>query len=501
MRIIDRQPLSPLVALIILVYAILAPMLINTGIADNGDFSRSMQWFIEKPAAFETNWPSDDATWDRRFTKFWIDEWTLKQHPEFSGIESRSSAQLLNMAGIASNAIAGAITGNADYSLRMASIPARIIDVAAFAALAVLLYTVTGSTALTSLTMFFVAVILLDVSYKAFFNSFYEERASLLYLTTLVPATAMAFKAGSGRVWKVVFAVTLALFASSKAQFAPSPAILLIVYLGHAIVSSPPGRQSKRGLLSVVGLFVVPQLIALASTTGYEFRNVNAYNATFIGALTFSDDPVRHLGNFPPEASSCVGVNAYEAGTCFKEMALLASHGKVVGIYLTDLPALGRAIDFAAEGMNDIALGDYGKRHLDGLITPVIEPSLWTGIKRLMPAGLWFYAMAAALSGALLPLSRVAGLRSFALTAQFLSAIAVSQTLITVVGDGRAEIGKHLLVGNFAFDLALVLTVALAAHAVRSARAFSPSLTMIKNRLAGLGDGVASIRHHQEPRP
>ena len=183
-------------------------------------------------------------TWDRRFTKFWIDEWTLKPDAETAGMESRSSAQLLNMAGIAANAVAG----NADYSLRIASIPARIVELAAFAALAVLFYAATGSPVLTFVTLFFVSAILLDVSYKAFFNSFYEERASLLYLTILVPATVMAFKAAGGWGWKVVFAVALALFASSKAQFAPTPAILLIVYLLQAYISGAPGLISRRGL-------------------------------------------------------------------------------------------------------------------------------------------------------------------------------------------------------------------------------------------------------------
>jgi hypothetical protein len=109
---------------------------------------------------------------------------------------------------------------------------------------------------------------------------------------------------------------------------------------------------------------------------------------------------------------------------------------------------------------------------------------LWTGIKRLMPGGIWFYAMALAASGLLLPLSRIAGLRPFVLAAQFLCAIAVSQTVITVVGDGRAEIQKHLLTANFAFDLAVVLTIAFAVHAVRACQVFTPSLIVIKNRTA-----------------
>ena len=356
----DRQPLSAAVALIILAYAVLAPMLINTGIADNGDFSRSMQWFIEKPAAFPTNWPADDATWDRRFTKFWIDEWTLKPDADIAKMESRSSAQLLNMAGIAANAIAG----NHDYSLRIASIPARIAEFAAFAALAVLFFNATGSGLLTFVTLFFVSAIQLDVSYQAFFNSFYEERASLLYLTILVPATAMAFKAAGGWRWKVFFSVTLALFASSKAQFAPTPAILLIVHLLQTYISGAPGLMTRRGLAATAALFLVPQIVALAVTSGYEFRNVNAYNAAFLGALTFSDDPGRHLVDFPADASRCVGVNAFAPGTCFTELGSLVTHGKVIGIYLNDPPALGRAIGFAADAMHDIALDQYGKGHL-----------------------------------------------------------------------------------------------------------------------------------------
>lgn len=343
---------------------------------------------------------------------------------------------------------------------------------------------------LTFVTLFFVSAILLDVSYQAFFNSFYEERASLLYLTILVPATAMAFKTASGWGWKVFFSVALALFASSKAQFAPTPLILLIVHLPQTYISGAPGVATRRGLAATAALFLVPQIIALAVTSGYEFRNVNAYNAAFLGALTFSDDPGLYLGGFPPDASRCVGVNAFAPGTCFAELGSLVTHGKVIGIYLNDPPALGRAIGFAADAMQDIALDRYGKRHLDGLITPLIEPALWTNIKRLMPAGIWFYAMALTASGLLLPLSRIAELRSFVLAAQFLCAIAVSQTVITVVGDGRAEIQKHLLTANFAFDLAMVLTVAFAAHALRAFQVFPPSLTMIKNRAIGRVDGV-----------
>jgi hypothetical protein len=263
--------------------------------------------------------------------------------------------------------------------------------------------------------------------------------------------------------------VALALFASSKAQFAPIPAILLIVYLSQTCISGVPGVMTRRGLAAAAAvLFLVPQVIALASTSGYGFRNVNAYNAVFLGALTFSDDPGPHLGDFPPDAVRCVGVSAYAAGTCFDELSPLATHGKAIGIYLTDLPALGGALGFAADAMHDIALPQYGKGHLDGLIAPVIEPALWTGIKRLMPAGIWFYVMALTASVLLLSFSRIAELRSFVLAAQFLCAIAISQTVITVVGDGRAEIRKHLLTANFAFDLALVLTVAFAVHAIRT---------------------------------
>jgi hypothetical protein len=473
---------------IILLYSILAPLLINTGIADNGDFTRSMQWFIEKPAAFATNWPSDDAAWKRRFANFWIDAWTMKPSAEIGVMESYSSAQLLNMAGIAANTVAG----NADYSLRTASIPARIVELAGFAALAVLFHAATRSAALTFVTLLFVSAILLDLSYKAFFNSFYEERASLLYLTILVPATITSFKAGSGWGWKVLFAAALALFASSKAQFAPTPAILLTVHLLHLGASTlftrpagpaPSSALGGRRLVSTVVLFLIPQIIALVVTSGYGFGKVNAYNSVFLGALTFSEEPLRHLDDFPPDAARCIGANVYHPDTCFKEMSPHTTHGNAIKIYLADLPALTRAATFAAEAMHGIALDELSKRHLDDAVTPVIAPTFWTSTKGLMPKGIGFYGMVLAVSALLLPLSRIAELKPFALVAQFLNAIALSQTVIVVVGDGRAEIQKHLLVANFAFDLAFVLTIAFAVYAMISVgRRAPPPLFTIHSR-------------------
>jgi hypothetical protein len=455
------------ILLIVGLQAILGFLLINTGIADNGDFSRSMQWFIEKPAAFATNWPTDDASWDLRFTKFWIDDWTLKPADARPPIESRSSAQLLNMAGMAANAI----VGNADYSLRIASIPARLLALGAIAAQALALHVTTRNTAVTCLALAAVSAILLDTGYAAFLNSFYEERASLLYLLVLVPAAIMGFRVGAGWVWKIVFAVALALFASSKAQFVPTPAILLVVLIPHA------WELVRRAPLPTAALFAVPQLLALIVISGYGFGNVNAYNSLFIGALTFADDPARHLHGFPPSAERCVGVNAYARGTCYTELSPFAAHGKTVNLYLSDPPALFRAVGFAADAMHDIALEQYGKTHLGGSITPIIAPTLWSDAKRLMPTGWPFLAVLVAASAALFPLAKHLELRGLAITAQFLLALSISQIVITVVGDGRAEIQKHLLVANFAVDLGLVLalTLALAATLSRSSSAHPTS--------------------------
>ncbi|EWY38350.1 hypothetical protein N825_14165 [Skermanella stibiiresistens SB22] len=448
------------ILLIVGLQAVLGFLLINTGIADNGDFSRSMQWFIEKPVAFATNWPTDDAAWDLRFTKFWIDDWTLKPADARPPIESRSSAQLLNMAGMAANAIAG----NTDYSLRIASIPARMLALAAFATLALALRVTIRNTALTCLALAAVSAILLDTGYAAFLNSFYEERASLLYLLVLVPSAILAFRESGGWIWKTMFAVALALFASSKAQFVPTPAILLVVLIAHA------WGPVKRAPLPTAALFAVPQLLALIVTTGYSFGNVNAYNSLFIGALTFTDDPARHLDDFPPRAEHCVGVNAYAQSPCFKEVSPFATHGRTVELYLSDPLAFTAAIGFAADAMHDIDLPQYGKTHLGGTVAPIIAPTLWSGVKRLMPTGLPFLAVLVAASVALFPLSKRPGFKGIAIAAQFLLALTASQIVITVVGDGRAEIQKHLLVANLAFDLGLVLvlTLALAATLSRS---------------------------------
>jgi hypothetical protein len=455
------------IAVIVLAYAVLAGMLLNTGIADNGDFSRSMQWFIEKPAPLSSNWPADEETWQRRFGNYWIDLWDLKPDLSIREMENRSSAHLLNMAGIAANRL----FGGDGYSLRVASLPARAADILAFASLAVLFMRRTGSAALAALLAAGLAAVLLDLGYKAFFNSFYEDRASLLYLTILVPATVLAF-GPRGRWWgKALFAVALALFSASKAQFLPTPIILLGAYALHAgaarLLARPGEREPapRHGAVRRLGvialLFLVPQAVALSSAASYPFGRINAYHGVFLGALVFSEEPGRHLAGFPPGAGRCIGVNAFEHGTCFEDLSPHATRAKGLGIYLREPAALWRAVSFSAASMHDIALEGYGKRHLDGTLSPAIEPTLWSSAKRLLPAGYWYLAMVAAFSLLFLLRSRSARLGSFALAGLSLTAIAASQTVVTVLGDGTAEIRKHLLVGNLAFDLALVLAVTL----------------------------------------
>lgn len=460
------------VVAVILAYAAMAATLVDIGIADNGDFSRSMQWFIEKPSALPSNWPSDEQTWRLRFGTYWIDLWDMRPAgPTFGAIESPSSAQLLNMAGIWANRLAGSEA----YSLRVASVPVRIAEILAFATILILLMQRTGSPAIAALAGTGLAIVLLDTGYKAFLNSFYEDRASLLFLTILVPVTVIAFEPGSGRWGRVPFAAALLLLALSKAQLSLTPAVLLGALALHSGASrflwrrrdpKPPARR----LAVIAVLFLLPQAAAFAGTAGYQFGKVNAYHSLFLGALAFSADPGRHLDGFPPGAVRCIGVNAFERGSCFEELAPHSSHAKAALVYLREPAALLRALSFSAASMHDIALETYGRRNLEGIPGPAVEPTLWSWVKQLLPAGGWHFAMLAAFSLLFVLLSRVPRLASFALAGQFLTAISLSQTAIAVLGDGTAEIRKHLLVANLSFDLALMLAVVLCLACLPSLR-------------------------------
>ena len=126
---------------------------------------------------------------------------------------------------------------------------------------------------LTFVTLLFVSMILLDVSYQAFFNSFYEERASILYLTVLVPATAMAFKTASGWGWKVVFAAALALFPR-YGEVGVGGGIAISGWVGATGCVIRVVTSSARSIQDAIGRLYVPRegggLVQLANVARIE---------------------------------------------------------------------------------------------------------------------------------------------------------------------------------------------------------------------------------------
>src|ERR1044072_5037943 len=53
------------------------------GMADNGDFTRSMGWISSGPVGIEPNWPAAGTdAWVKRFDNYWIPLWKLDWHFE-----------------------------------------------------------------------------------------------------------------------------------------------------------------------------------------------------------------------------------------------------------------------------------------------------------------------------------------------------------------------------------------------------------------------------------
>ena len=69
----------------------------NIGLADNGDFTRSMGWISSGPVGIEPNWPAAHTEdWSKRFFNFWIPYWKL----ESNIVRPRTSAFLLWLPGV-----------------------------------------------------------------------------------------------------------------------------------------------------------------------------------------------------------------------------------------------------------------------------------------------------------------------------------------------------------------------------------------------------------------
>lgn len=460
---------------IVLAVQLLVPPIV--GLANNGDFERMMLWgglkyrtddFDEKYFNYvvryfdvATGQPGSYVSSEVLFLKL-----ALLVNPLFapdSTFDIRSVGFVHSIAFLA--AMLAIVTG-----IRKLNLPGRrLIALLLFAAFA-------------------------DVGYYAYFNSFYSESASLIFLLAMFGfALHLAAPEGSrppqsvpdsGRdagepeqkskpnYWVLSgFFLTALCLVLAKVQNAPLG--FLLPLFGLRLMKLHPDKRWKRTVASFSALIL---LVSLAMSAFNPFDRINTYQTVFYGILKDSPDPradLKELG-LSEEYAVLAGTNYF---TPDKKIDIHSeefargyydriSKRKVAVFYLKHPARFFKKLDVVAKNSlnNVFYLGNYEKSANRGPLAQSRDFSQWTWIlNSVFPKSIWFLIAYAALFLGFLyrehrrsPFLRGKLLMEFLL---LLVVMAMLQFVIPLLGDGEADLAKHLFLFNALFSLTVVVSL------------------------------------------
>lgn len=319
-----------------------------------------------------------------------------------------------------------------------------------------------------------------DIGYLAYFNSLFGEPVSMVFmlLTFALGLRLMGQERPTPRSL-VLFFIAVLFLVCSKIQNAPVGLAFALIFLRLRMLNGT-GNWRKLALTLAVSTALVSVIMYVAAPK--ELKHINLYQTVFFGILNESPDvrgDLRDLG-LPERLEVLAGTNYFQGDTAIKQddPSLIpdfydrVSHKDVLFFYLKHPVRLLDNMKYAAENSMSIRpyyLGSYEKSEGKPPGAVAGTYSGWSELKnKHLPHSLGFLALfylvyyagvlyeyfrsketAGRIAGELMMLLGLIGLFSF---------------LVPILGDGRADIGKHLFLFNVAFDMMAVAMFGWAVH-------------------------------------
>ncbi|MDX1980554.1 MAG: hypothetical protein SFV51_09820 [Bryobacteraceae bacterium] len=320
-------------------------------------------------------------------------------------------------------------------------------------------------------TAFFAVLVLTDVSYVSYFNSFYPDAASFVMLLLLTAAGARFFS-GQDPTRRGLFLMTVCawLFVTSKVQHVIlTPPLLLFVFWKRRAIAAAGGRLAAPLLAALLTISSVVML----TTMPQRYRGIALYNVVFFHILPNDSNPVGVLEelNLPRDWVRYKGTHAYSqgSGAFDPEFQRLwyrqAGFGRLL-LYYARHPRV--PFGLLKEGFNHSTIyrpgfANFQKSSGYAQYAESQAFALWSGWKRaaFYPGlwGNWLYWLipAGVLLWRLSPgLRRAEGLLLLMAVIEFLA------SSLTDVGD----MARHLFLFNVLIDLNFLAAVAAVSHSI-----------------------------------
>lgn len=423
---------------------------LNIGLADNSDYIRSFIWFVRAPVGFETSFSDIHAEdfFDRYFS-FWLPYWQI--HPARG--EHFSSSLFIWLPGFLINYF---LFSKDILMLPILSLFPRIfLGISIFLVFSLLNHFLTGYKRLIATISIGIPLTLVysTTDYVSYLNSFYQEVGTIVYSLMFFIGMVWIRYSRSRLSFKLLFVILLSfLFSSTKAQY------FYWMFLVLPFVFQKNNRFYNLTLILVSIIFTAVILI-LSNPQSL----VNKYHSIFYGSLTFSKNPeliLQRLGYH--DAVDCVNfhLSTIEGRHCFHKYFEVISWVNVLKIYWEEPLILFRQFLFAAENFQRIELEYLSKlpKGLEGFEYRWNLLNLWSIFKnKAFPKGGWLLITFGLMILTFQRYIKRLGLYRYISTFGLLvTAGCLVDMNVVVIGDGRYEINKHLLLSNLCFDYALI---------------------------------------------
>lgn len=453
-------------ALFILSYLLLLRPII--GVADNGDFARIMN----STGLFYL--PDDPAN---RYFGFVNRLYGIGYAIPFGGGYLSTELPLVLLAVF----INKSVLGTAYFDIRF--LAAIYILVLATAAFYIARYCRKRAGIAGLIPALLVVLIFADIGYTSYFNSLYGEPVTFVFLLLMAAMALVLATEAKPAVWVLaLFCVSMLFFAGAKVQ--NSPAGLLAALLCVRLVKVRKDTLWRVTAIVSAVLVIVVSFASYASVSR-DIKICNKYQTVFYGILRNSPDPAGDLAELglDPSLAVLAGTNYFMEkypidikNSEFQKMLYdKVSYINVASFYLRHPGRLLQKLEYAAENGFKLKQGFGNFEKYPGIQYKQTANifGFWSDFKmkalpHTLPFVFAFYA--AALLVLIYEYKRVgnkskeyekAGLKRAGDTRRgflieffgFATLMGIMQFVLPIIGDGEADLSKHLFLFNISFDV------------------------------------------------
>lgn len=445
------------VAAIILAYLLFVRPVV--GVADNGDFSRIM-------GSSGLTYLTDN--YNDKYFNYLTREYGIEQTGLFDGGYFSTEIVLVRAARIINNLLLPK-TGTFDIRF-LALVYSMIFLISIFLILKYIDY---GSRLWAFVTAAAAIMIFTDIGYLSYFNSLYGEAVSYISLLLMIGCIFYICSRSRPSVYSLLFLIISAVFLTgAKTQNAPIGIVLIIFFISLYRLRKDTPWKSMIALGCT--LILLTSYAAYASVPN-EIKVCNKYQTVFYGILKGSKTPsddLKKLG-IKQDLSVLAGTNYFmkeypidiKSPYVQKEISEKVNPLKVAMYYVKNPGRFIEKLDIAAQNGFRLVqgFGNYEKTNSDGVRKTVSSFNVWSSFKEnVLPHSLIFIAALYVLFFSVLLVkhkkARYVSQKIRTETFMLVGIIGVMQFVIPIIGDGEADLSKHLFLFNVCFDIMFLYT-------------------------------------------